>query len=252
MNNSNLILATTQRTSLRPWRLIAAVMLLCLISSGHAAAPKITPDDLRRFQLNKEPGLIIIDVRPPDAYAAGHIQGARNIQAGNVASAGLPLTAHIVVYCSEPACSLSANAAKSLTSAGYEKVNLLEGGLADWLKHAYPATTGAPTAKSPKRAAMRTKDARKAINDGSAFALDVRPAVEFKAGHLPHAYNAPLETLESHYIDLPKNKKIVVYDRLIARSRQAFDTLKASNYDVYELPGGLAGWVKRNQPLEMK
>jgi rhodanese-related sulfurtransferase len=51
---------------------------------------------------------------------------------------------------------------------------------------------------------------------------------------------------------MPKDKEILIYDRQGARSRQAFEKLKAAGFTVSELSGGLAGWVKRKLPLEVK
>jgi rhodanese-related sulfurtransferase len=232
---------------------IGAIMLATPIRAIAASVSTIKSAELRRWELTREPDLIVVDVRPADAFTKGHIQGAKNIQPGSVAIAGLPLAAHIVVYCSEPICALSEKAANSLISAGYMKVGLLEGGFGDWLKSGYPATMGAGTKVPVGRQTMeRGRDLRRGLLDGTAFALDARPANEFKAGHVAGAYNAPLEELPTHYIDLPKGKKIVVYDRIPDRAKQATAKLKTDGFDSVELAGGLAGWNKRGNKLVTK
>jgi rhodanese-related sulfurtransferase len=122
--------------------LIIMLLLSLTFNTAQAASapPTITPNALRLAELNKEPNLIIVDVRAPDAFLKGHIQHARNILASNVPTASLPLKAHIIVYCSQTDCDLSSQAAQGLIASGYPKVNLLEGGFDAWLKKGYPST----------------------------------------------------------------------------------------------------------------
>ncbi len=61
--------------------------------------PRIEVDDLKR---KGEAGkVLIVDVRRPDAYAAGHIPGALSIglQAIAAGTHGLPRDQEIVLYC---------------------------------------------------------------------------------------------------------------------------------------------------------
>ena len=97
-----------------------------------------------------------------------------------------------------------------------------------------------------------TKDARDKVRGATALPLDVRPAAEFSAGHLPHALNAPLEQLDAELARLPKDREILVYDRLAPRSRQAADKLTAAGFKVSELSGGIAGWTMRGHALVTK
>lgn len=226
--------------------------LIFISNIALAAPPAILPDALRLKELNREPGLTIVDVREPDAFRLGHIQGALNIVDTDITAANLPRASHIVVYCGEASCPLSAAAASNLIKAGYSKVDLLEGGFAAWLAKGYPATTGAAKASRFKQALITDNEALKKIADGLALPLDVRPRLEFKAGRLPHAINIPLEDLPSRLADLPKDKEILIYDRQGPRSRQAFDQLAAAGFTVSELSGGLAGWIKKKLPLEVK
>lgn len=219
-----------------------------------AAPPTISPDTLRLKELNREPGLTIIDVRDPGAFRLGHIQGALNIMDKDVSAAGLPRTSHIVVYCGEASCPLSAGAATKLIDAGYTKVDLLEGGFTAWLAKGYPATTGTGQAanKHAQQALTTDNEALKKIAAGLALPLDVRPRLEFKAGHLPNALNVPLEDIPSRLAEIPKDKEILIYDRQGPRSTQAIKSLKTAGFTVSELSGGLAGWIKKKLPLEVK
>jgi rhodanese-related sulfurtransferase len=73
-------------------------------------------------------GSFIIDVREPNEYANGHIQGALNIPLGNIESikGQIPaLDAPIFVYCASGA--RSNKAANWLKQAGYTKVENMGG-----------------------------------------------------------------------------------------------------------------------------
>jgi rhodanese-related sulfurtransferase len=226
------------------------MILFC--ASVNAAVPAIPPSALRLLILNKVPDLKIIDVRPPEAFAKSHIVGALNILPEVVDRSGLPKTDHIVVYCTEANCSMSTNAANRLITNGYSKVELLSGGFAEWLKSGYPVQSSVVTHSSQPTSHATFEDAHAQILNGSKLTLDVRPALEFSAGHLPQARNVPLEQLSSELSRLPKDREVVVYDRSPERSRQAVDKLTTAGFKAAELPGGLAGWVKKKYPLEMK
>lgn len=229
---------------------VSAFFMIFALSAASAAPPSISPNALRLLLLTKAADLAIIDVRPPDAYAKSHIQGAKNVPAAAVARAGLDRNAHIVVYCSEAVCPLSTGAANQLIANGYTKVELLEGGFGEWINKGYPvqSTAGTPVI-TPNHARTTAEDARAEMSAGTTLALDVRPANEFSAGHLPHARSAPLEQLDTEMLRLPKASKILVYDLSAARSRQAAEKLTAAGFNVSELSGGLAGWVKRGNTL---
>ena len=66
---------------------LACSALICVINAHGTESSRITADKLRTLQLNKQ--VSIIDVRPPSDFAAGHIQGARNIAAADVSKVGL-------------------------------------------------------------------------------------------------------------------------------------------------------------------
>lgn len=230
--------------------LVAAAVLVPL--SLRAATPKLPIDQLRLLQLNHAPNLLIIDVRDPNAFNQSHIQGAKNIPAPTITQADLPRDGRIVVYCGEVSCPLSDGAAVALTHAGYSNVSLLDGGLAAWSAKHYPVQTSNALPHKPHRDHTHISDARAKLDAGTIIALDVRPPLEFKAGHLHKAINVPLEQLDKNIGTLPKDIGILVYDREADRSRQAYDKLKAAGLTVTELSGGLAGWAKRKQPIEVK
>jgi len=51
------------------------------------------------------------------------------------------------------------------------------------------------------------------VKEGLVTVLDVRPAEEYDAGHVPGAVNVPLTELELYLENLPKKQEVVAYCR---------------------------------------
>jgi rhodanese-related sulfurtransferase len=228
--------------------------LFLLFAAPTSAAPPTTPPDkVRLLQLNHTPDLLIIDVRDPNEFAQSHIQGAKNVPAPGIQLAQLPHDARIIVYCGEASCPLSSGAAQKLISDGYSHVSLLDGGLAAWYQKGYPIQTSAPKNEAKhKSSSIPTKEARRLLDTNQALAIDTRPALEYAAGHIPQARNVPLETLDTNIALLPKDKEILIYDRLESRSKLAVQKLTTAGLKASELSGGIAGWLSKGGSLEVK
>lgn len=79
-------------------------------------------------------GLVtVLDVRPGDEFAAGHLPGALNIQLAELEQrlGELPADREIIAYCRGPYCVLSFEAAALLRARGYS-VRRLEDGYPEW------------------------------------------------------------------------------------------------------------------------
>jgi rhodanese-related sulfurtransferase/predicted transcriptional regulator len=79
-------------------------------------------------------GLVtVLDVRPADEFALGHLPGAVNIPLGKLKDrAGeLPEDREVIAYCRGPYCVLSFEAAATLRARGY-RVRRLEDGYPEW------------------------------------------------------------------------------------------------------------------------
>ncbi|MEX0697202.1 MAG: metalloregulator ArsR/SmtB family transcription factor [Dongiaceae bacterium] len=87
---------------------------------------------------------------------------------------------------------------------------------------------------------------------GSVTVLDVRPADEFAAGHLPGAINIPLRELEGRLADLDPAKEIIAYCRgaYCVLSYEAVATLRARGLNVRRLEDGLPEWKAAGLPVE--
>lgn len=85
----------------------------------------------------------VLDVRPEDEFALGHLPGAVNIPLGELERrlAGLDPDREIVAYCRGPYCVLSYEAVAMLRARGF-KVHRLEDGLPEWRAAGLPVEVG--------------------------------------------------------------------------------------------------------------
>ena len=85
----------------------------------------------------------VLDVRPADEFALGHLPGAVNIPLRELEArlAQLDRGQEIVAYCRGPYCVLSYEAVAALRARGF-KVRRLEDGLPEWRAAGLPVVTG--------------------------------------------------------------------------------------------------------------
>lgn len=88
--------------------------------------------------------------------------------------------------------------------------------------------------------------------DGLVTVLDVRPADEFAAGHLPGAVNIPLSELESRVAELDPTQDVVAYCRgaYCVLAFEAVAALRARGFKVRRLEDGLPEWRASGLPVE--
>lgn len=87
-------------------------------------------------------GLVtVLDVRPAEEYAAGHISGAINVPVDKLESflSRLPKRKEVVAYCRGPYCLMSFEAVEKLRARGW-RARRLENGLPEWRAAGLPVT----------------------------------------------------------------------------------------------------------------
>jgi ArsR family transcriptional regulator len=100
---------------------------------------------LELMQRLKEGLVTVLDVRPDDEFALGHLPGAVNIPLGALADrlAELDPRHEIVAYCRGPYCVLSYEAVAALRHRGFN-VRRLEDGYPEWRAAGLPVEAGLP------------------------------------------------------------------------------------------------------------
>jgi rhodanese-related sulfurtransferase/DNA-binding transcriptional ArsR family regulator len=81
----------------------------------------------------QDDGVVLLDVRPPDEFAQGHLPGAVNIPLDELQRrlGELPRDRDVVAYCRGGYCMLSARAVEVLRAGGFP-ARRLEAGLPEW------------------------------------------------------------------------------------------------------------------------
>jgi rhodanese-related sulfurtransferase len=117
----------------------AAIILLAGCSStGSASTVNMNVSEFS--QKITEPEVTILDVRTPEEFASGHIEGAINVDfnSGNFANeiTRLNPSETYAIYCRSG--SLSGQAASIMHKAGFHDVSNLNGGVIDWANAGLP------------------------------------------------------------------------------------------------------------------
>ncbi len=162
-------MGTTIHYSLADDDVAALYDRLLRVASAHVADVEVAarrylgPDDteaisreelLRRVRAGRA---LVLDVRPANEYAAGHIPGALSIPFGELADrlAELPSDLDIVAYCRGVYCTFSHDAVRLLTSRGHRAVRLVDG-ILDWQLAGHPMATSTVVERKQRVAGAST------------------------------------------------------------------------------------------------
>ena len=90
------------------------------------------------------------------------------------------------------------------------------------------------------------------VRSGDVVLLDVRPAAEFRAAHIPGARSVPLEELQSRIRELPRDKDIVAYCRgpFCLMSESAVALLKNHGFRARKSAEGVPEWRAAGMPVD--
>lgn len=134
--------------SARAWAGLLTCVGLTAVGSLPALAVHVSTDvplaiaceDVQRYREAGE-DVVLIDLRPPEAFRSGHLPRARSLPLDEVRrrEAEIPRTGRVVLYASTP--EEAAAAYQALREAGHRNVMVLAGGLPAWIRLGYPVET---------------------------------------------------------------------------------------------------------------
>ena len=105
--------------------------------------------------------------------------------------------------------------------------------------------------KGRSNARIALTDAIDQINREQGVFVDIRPAEQFKAGHIPQARNITLDTLDAHLGTLSQDKPVVIVDAQGREGARAVAQLRKHGFTrAFCLDGGLNAWTEGGMPLK--
>lgn len=125
--------------------------LMDFVAEARERVKHLSADELEAMRHQRDT-LLVVDVREPDEYAAGHLPGALLVPRGTLEGAADPAYKHrnpalcqahgqpIVVYCQTGG--RSAMAADTLQQMGFQEVYNLAGGFENWEAEELPVVAG--------------------------------------------------------------------------------------------------------------
>ncbi len=92
------------------------------------------------------------------------------------------------------------------------------------------------------------------VRRGEVTVLDVRPAEEHRAGHIPGALSVPLTELKARLGELPRNRAVVAYCRgpYCVMSADAVALLQKAGFRAHRLEAGVLDWRARGWRLSVE
>jgi glyoxylase-like metal-dependent hydrolase (beta-lactamase superfamily II)/rhodanese-related sulfurtransferase len=143
MRSLNLAMPTHLTEALRT-NLSGGKTIAQLLSDATALVSFMSLDELKTRVDAHDDGLVMLDVREKDAYASGHIPGARHLPRGQLelrVNEELPdPTNRILTICEFGR--ISTLAAATLRQIGFQRAIALDGGMKAWREAGYPLAQG--------------------------------------------------------------------------------------------------------------
>lgn len=199
--------------------------------------PPLPPSTVDRLAAD---GTWIVDARDREAFAAGHLPGALNIELDD-AFAGyvgwlVPFDAPLALVLPEPVGWSAEAAVTQLLRIGYEHVaGYLAGGVDRW------RADGRPLRSYPL-----TDLAHLADLDGTARILDVRQRAEYDRGHIPGARNIFLGDLPARLPEIGRDRVVCAVCASGHRASIAASLLDRAGIPVTAVAsGGVPDWLAR-------
>jgi hydroxyacylglutathione hydrolase len=213
---------------------------------GPAPRPTSLPPRLAFDQLAPAlVGELVVDTRPADAYAAGHLPGTINIPAGDgfLSWAGwlLPYDRPIELIVEETYLTAVRD---ELLLIGLDQVSgyWTPAVIAEW------QAAGQTIAQYERQSAAELQPV---IARNGVLLLDVRTPAEYAAGHIPSSRNIPLGRLVAAIGELPAGQTAIVYCQGASRSPIAASILQAHGWEtVTEMNDDFDGWQAAGAPVE--
>jgi hydroxyacylglutathione hydrolase len=209
--------------------------------------PALSPAEVQALlQQNVHLNVNVLDVRPGDEFAAGHVPGSINIAlSGQFASwAGGILGIHSKPVLIGESDAQIEEARMRLARVGIEELRgYLAGGIAAWGKARLPVL---------KTAQISPQELNQKLREGSlraADVLDVRREGEWQAGHIAEVQCRALDTFPHGLPAIDRSRPVAIHCKSGYRSMIACSLLeRAGHRNVLNVAGGFDAWHAAELP----
>ncbi|MEO8045194.1 MAG: MBL fold metallo-hydrolase [Spartobacteria bacterium] len=176
---------------------------------------------------------VVVDVRGPGKFGAGHFPGSLNIGLGSPSFS--TWTGFIVP--GEKAIALVVGSAEEAKKARLELARIGFDNLLGYVK---------ADALTEKRKLPQTsvQELKASLQNGGPLLLDVRTPTEWKNGHIESARHIPLSSFGKQLPDLPNDRPIAIICGSGYRSSIATSLLQARGHKVENVAGGMAAFAE--------
>jgi hydroxyacylglutathione hydrolase len=182
-------------------------------------------------------GALLLDLRDPDAFGAGHPEGAINIPYGTKVGywAGwvVPADNPVVLLANHHA--ETEEAGMQLLRVGIDRIEgTINGAFEGWCAASLPTSAIDQIEAAELRGAMRRHEGM--------YVLDVRSEREWRDGHIDGAVNIPAGALTTRAAEVPRNATVVVVCEGGYRSSLAASLLAREGVRPSNLAGGMSAY----------
>ena len=92
---------------------------------------------------------------------------------------------------------------------------------------------------------------RRRLAENDVVLLDVRPAEEYRAGHIPGAWSMPIDELKARLAELPRDREVIAYCRgpYCLFSLEALTELRRDGRRARRMEAGVLEWKAAGRPV---
>ncbi len=207
--------------------------------------PTVTAQTVQQWAGDANRSLFLCDVRTPEEFAARTLPGAQHTPGGQLMQAGDQYVgvrgARLVLFDDDGV--RAPTIAHWLRQMGHE-ASVLEGGLASGLSLAPAAAPAAPALATIDAQALSAR-----LAQGEVALVDLRPSMQFRAGHIPQARWSIRPRLAQDAKSETRQLVLVADDAALAAWAAASELAGLSPAPLL-LEGGMAAWRDAGLPVQ--
>jgi hydroxyacylglutathione hydrolase len=199
------------------------------LNRGPFVGAQLDPEELA----TAPPGVQLLDVRPVEAFAAGHVSGALSVP---VSGTRFSTKAAFVLGGGPVAVVATDHDEARRAIAGLRSVGVLD-------------IAGYVLGGGPESLSLIAIEELDALLEGGAELIDVREKDERDTGYIAGSRNIPYRLLALGEADLPRDKPIVTICESGPRAAIAASILAAHGFDAHPVwNGGIDSWAAAGKP----